>query len=300
MTSPKTRTRKGFYPSESIDGKSNFKKFYLIKNDGTSVESVALNIHDKKVREELILIHFLRFYVKSIVQEDGGINILSRDRPWDFKLELFGKPWFNVEIISISDNQQAFKNNTREETIEAITGKKYIRIRDLEKINENIPDLDADKKIRLFNNLGVPKDTLIPNPWQREELRAFISKLPPPNKNLYEMIHEALQKKANKRHSHKNNTVLIIDNRTIACDSDDFEEVLNRSDELCEQSPFLEMWFYTGYYSDLDGTNAGWTLNPICLSLETETTLVKSMLENGKDLSSDAAKHIHWNDGDTD
>jgi len=62
---------------------------------------------------------------------------------------------------------------------------------------------------------------------------------------------------------------LVIDNRASTFDISDYHIAGNRFDELSNDNKFRDIWFYTGFYSDDDGSNAEWSVCPILLSEET-------------------------------
>ena len=84
------------------------------------------------------------------------------------------------------------------------------------------------------------------------------------------MIKDAIESKEAKNHPEKENTVLIIDNRTLVYEYSDLHTASKLLSEMCNRSPFKEIWFYTGYASDYDGNNAGHYVpgTKSCLSIE--------------------------------
>src|SRR5688572_6743111 len=98
---PDGKLRKGFYPLSSLDGKHNYKRNMRIERDGKVTESVFLHVPDQRIREEIIFLHFMQNYGRWIIQEVVGINILSRDSPWDFEIETSRGDSLNIEIVSI-------------------------------------------------------------------------------------------------------------------------------------------------------------------------------------------------------
>ena len=73
-----------------------------------------------RLREEIICKHFLSSYVRFILREGVGVNIISRDKPWDFEISLSNNDHFYIEVTSIADNQVLFKNNKREEELQKL------------------------------------------------------------------------------------------------------------------------------------------------------------------------------------
>ncbi|CAM2807868.1 hypothetical protein [Vibrio mytili] len=91
----------------------------------------------------------------------------------------------------------------------------------------------------------------------------FISKLPSPVKIAEKVLLDSISKKAVKRHEGKDQTVIIIDNRTMSLEMDDFYSALPSISEYCESLDFPEIWLYTGHCSDDDGNNADFSFIPI-------------------------------------
>src|SRR5690606_8491066 len=77
------------------------------------------------------------------------------------------------------------------------------------------------------------------------------------------IIKDAIDKKVNKNHPNKENVTLIIDNRTVTYELEDIINYLDKLDEYFKTLPFKEVWLYTGYYSNLDGNNAEYSLAPL-------------------------------------
>ncbi|NAX46420.1 hypothetical protein CAG70_05335 [Photobacterium halotolerans] len=97
-----SKIKSSFYPECDLEDKSNYKRMYYIKRDGTAVEKVVLDVIDPFHREILIFKHYLRHFVKHFCNNDLGINLISRDEPWDFKIETSDNSKFNIEITSIA------------------------------------------------------------------------------------------------------------------------------------------------------------------------------------------------------
>ncbi len=101
--------RSGFNPVASLDDKRNYKRFYRIESDGSIVERIFLDVPDPSHREHLIFLHYLKHLAKIFKNQAIGINLLGRDNPWDFRIELSTDEVFNIEITSIADSSKLFE-----------------------------------------------------------------------------------------------------------------------------------------------------------------------------------------------
>ena len=83
---------------------------------------------EKSFRELLILKAFLSNSVRVFGAGPLGFNILRRDDPWDFELDLSNGTQINVEICSITDRNGFFQRLTAEELLERHSYYEEIRI----------------------------------------------------------------------------------------------------------------------------------------------------------------------------
>lgn len=262
---PDGKLRKGFYPLSSLEGKHNYKSNMRIERNGKVTEAVFLWVPDPRLREQIVYWHFLQSYVRWIIHDDVGFKILSRDKPWDFEVATSLGGRFNIEIVTIAESRNLYENNKREETLISVNHRKTIPLSYLRKITRNFPDPQTDELIRGYELSGMGKHAEVENPWFRRDTKILMSVVPTVVKKLEELIMEAIISKATKSNPAKEKTILIIDNRTSAFDLDDYHASLAYIDKFKEASPFQEVWFYTGYYSDNDGSNAEWSVAPIVL-----------------------------------
>jgi hypothetical protein len=107
---------------------------------------------------------------------------------------------------------------------------------------------------------GSAPSAQVANPYCRNGPTLFLQGMASPPSDLVGCVAEALARKVAKRHPDKPETVLIIDNRTMAHDLPDFQDVMPELEALAVRSEFAEVWVYTGYCSDDDGNNAEFTL----------------------------------------
>ncbi|TCP89649.1 hypothetical protein C8J31_102829 [Rhizobium sp. PP-CC-2G-626] len=249
-----------FYPPDSLQECSNYKRYIYVDRDGCDTERVLLNILDKRAREEVICIHFMQFLVKNFIGETTGFNILSRDNPWDFRLGLSTGVKFNLEIVSIADNRLHFETLSREEARDSAAYRPKLRLRDLAKIAKQFPDRNIVEVVTHHHNSGICADDLIDNPDFGVSSRVYISTSAPREGSLADVIDQAIAGKEAKSGPDKGETVLIIDNRTSVYFVDEVTDALGSLTRRLAASPFKEIWFYNGYCSDHDGRNGQYTM----------------------------------------
>lgn len=133
--------------------------------------------------------------------------------------------------------------------------------------------------IKNLVNSGASKESLVHNPLYGEKKHLFLSSRDYPKEPLEDVIKTSIQKKENKRHSDKENTVLLIDNRTLIYEIPDLEAALISLENVLATSTFKEIWFYTGYYSELDGSNAEYSFAPLKIS-ESQTVKWNKFMDN--------------------
>jgi len=156
-------------PRETLEGRRNYKRFFVIARDGTVTERVGLHITDMRKRERVICQHYLMMLVRQVLKEEVGVRIVGRDAPWDFQLELSTGAAFGVEIVSIADNQHHFTVNRREERRDALAQQPRITFRQLRKLAQQFPDPTLDQLLAEIARAGKDPDDLIDNPDFREE-----------------------------------------------------------------------------------------------------------------------------------
>jgi len=257
-------TQVSWYPVKSLEDKQNYKLTNRIFPDGSAIQLVRLRVLDKRHREEIIFVHFLSSYVRWIIREKVATTILSRDDPWDFKASMSNGEIFTVEITSISEGQQQFIERSREERIDSVASRPTLPFSFLQKLHRDCPNEQGRKIISTAKAMALgPKDE-VENPWYGKSV-GWISDQPDQNASLFELVRDAINAKAAKAHEGKDQTILIIDNRTTTYELNDFYEASALFTELVTITPFKEVWFYTGYYSDDDGCNAEWSLAPVLL-----------------------------------
>mgnify|MGYP003110134104 CR=1 FL=1 len=271
-----------FFPIHDLRNKHNYKEYFIVERDGRTLRRIFLNIFEPEHRELLIFKHYISRRIKFFYKESIGLNILSRDKPWDFRIELSSNETFNVEITSISDNQWNFEMLRNEERYATQSNNEKIPLHELIKINKLFPDNSISMLINDYMDKNTSKKSLIPNPFYAKTI-STIGRTDYPEKKLSEIINTSISKKEKKNHSDKENTVLIIDNRTFTLEIDDFQIAFNELGEKFETSPFMEIWLYTGYYSSNDGNEAEYSFIPLKVTNEQRRTLNKMAKKNGLD-----------------
>jgi hypothetical protein len=254
----KEASRDTFNPKNLLENSSNYKRYFYIQPDGSIVERVHLNIIDKRLREEVVLLHYLSFMVKHAVKSDIGINIISRDNPWDFELRASNDMHFNVEITSIADNDFQLQVHSREDFISKEAYGEQIRLRHLEKIETMFPNEELRVQIKQLRQSGKSLDELVDNPFFDKHERIFVSALPE-RVPLHETIIKAIKSKQSKKADDKSDTILLLDNRTSVLYVDEMSRALQECQGEIDASDFNEIWLYTGYCSDADGSNGQFT-----------------------------------------
>ena len=271
--------KSSFYPHADLTDKSNYKKYDIIKRDGSVLERVFLNIPIPSLREKIICFQYLSRRVKFFNKETVGFNIISRDNPWDFKVDFSSGELFNVEITSIAEDSGIFEMLKREERLALNLDKKEIELHELEKLNYFFPNNDIKKLIDALKTSGTNKTDLSPNPWYDEKLLT-IGRINDERSELSTVIKTAVEKKEEKKHSEKGMTVLIIDNRSFTYEIADVFLAREQIHDFIQNCSFAEVWFYTGYYSSLDGQDAEFNLYPMKLTDEQEQLLLEYANKN--------------------
>lgn len=248
-----------FFPENWSDDRHNFRRQIIVGRDGSYTERTMLFVPDARHREFLICLHFLRSLGTSLSQE-LGINIVARDDPWDFRVELSTGSTLNIEITAVADNERSFVVESREAELARSMAHETIPLRLLEKLEHSFPEPSVSSTIGDLRASGTPPWAQVVNPYCPNGPTLFLQGMASPLSDLIGSVAEALARKVAKRHPDKPETVLIIDNRTMAYDLPDFHEVMPELETLAVRSDFAEVWVYTGYCSDDDGNNAEFTL----------------------------------------
>jgi len=269
-----------FFPINDLKDKTNYKEYLIVERDGKILRRIFLNIFNPEQREYLIFLHYLSRRIKFFYKSHVGLNIISRDKPWDFKVKLSNNEIFNVEITSISDNQWNFEMLKNEERIATQSNYENIPFHELIKINKMFPNETLDGIINDYHKKKTSRNEIIPNPFFAKTI-STLGRTDLPQKKLSEIISTALIKKEEKKNSEKENTILLIDNRTFTLEIDDFKKAFQELGNRFELSPFIEIWLYTGYYSSEDGNVAEYSLVPLKVTERQKEVLIRMADRNG-------------------
>jgi len=275
--------KSSFFPVSSLEGRNNYKVFYKIEEDLTISQHIFLDVSDPSKRELLICLHYLQHISRFFLNENIGVNIVSRDCPWDFEMELSTGKNFNVEITSVADKAEQFIINKSEERLSKWVSEDTIPLYELEKLCQLFPDEEKISTVKSYLESGLKKTQLVDNPFKKDSPYILLSTMSMPNKTLSDIIRSSIDKKLNKSHSGKESTVIIIDNRTSAFSVSDYTTAAESLETDLSLLPFLEIWFYTGYCSDDDGNNAEFSFAPLKVTSKQEYILNELAKNNSID-----------------
>jgi len=255
---------KSFNPVQGLDNKNNYQEFILVEKKGKTKTRIILFITNIEIREQVICNQFLSRYVQLFLEEPTGVKFISRDKPWDFELELSNSEKLIIEITSIADEIDLFKTFKYQERITEKSNYEQIEFHELIKLNNLFPDPEIEELIKTYEEQKISKDELVLNPNYGKKF-VFHSSINEDLETFDKLIKEAIDKKVNKNHSKKEEVILIVDNRTVTYELDDIMNYLDNLGDYFVNLPFKEVWLYTGYYSDLDGSNAEFSFAPLKL-----------------------------------
>lgn len=236
----------------------------FVAADGSLSQIVRLNVLDDRDREDLIGFHFSRQYSQYHYGNDDEppqFYIVSRDDPWDIEYVLHDSTTFNVEICRLADTN-LLKALKIENDCTLLLQKSVLQGYEIQKIEKHFPGTlpselasrsraKSDKK-KSFRIRGARSS---PSLFRRPPME--------PNIDLLAAVRLAIQKKVDKNHAGKEETFLILDNLTTHSNPDDFFDVIEELSDFIEEVPFPSIWLYTGYYSNLDGSECEYSLLPL-------------------------------------
>ncbi len=278
-----------FSPINETVPRQNCKIRFLVEADGSVTEHVALQVSDPSHREELILQHYLRHYAFTFAGVPMGIEIMSRDDPWDFDISVSQGDRFFVEITAIADSRFQFERDKREERLLRDSHKRELPLRDVRKLADMFPSDEVAAYVRSLAETAIGSN--VPNPFFGDFSTRFIQGVcQRPSERLVDQIVEAIDRKSAKKHAGKDNTVLILDYRSNFPSSEGLAAARDELTHYLDRTPFPEILIYVGYFSDDTGNNAEFSIAPLKLSDEREKRL--SELTEGKD--PDALGRLVW------
>lgn len=287
---PEGVKRNAFSPIDDPDVvRLNCKTTTIIERDGSLRERVSLQVANPHHREQLVCLHYLRHHARCFLTErsDGvlpkevGIDIISRDAPWDFEIALSTGARFFVEITAIADHQFRFEREKREERLRLVSGQPQIRVRDLRKLACMFPSERIDAIVA--SHARTAADLEVANPYLRQGEHLMLGQVVRRNQPLCKQILEAIDRKAAKKHANKDTTVLILDYRGNFPDQNELRSTCREIGNYLEACPFMEIWFYVGYFSDDIGNNAEFSFTALKLGEEKSMKLLKLSETKGLD-----------------
>jgi hypothetical protein len=154
---------------------------------------------------------------------------------------------------------------------------------ELKKLNSLFPEPRFAKIIEEYEIEGISNSESVKNPFHETQTRILLSNLFKLIEKLDEQIRSVITKKINKNHSEKEQTVLIIDNRTSAFGVPEFFDAAKKLETFIDSTPFQEVWFYTGYCSNDDGNNAEFSFSPLKVTIDQEKILNEMVNKNNVD-----------------
>lgn len=155
---------KSLNPIQNLEGKNNYQRFVLIERNGNTKERIILFVNNIELREQIICNHFLSRYVQLFLEEPTGVRYISRDNPWDFEIELSNSEKMILEITSIADEVELFKNFKYQERISEKNNFEQIEFHELVKLNDLFPEIEIQKEIDQLKIKAIPKNQLVDNP----------------------------------------------------------------------------------------------------------------------------------------
>lgn len=239
--------RDGFFPEKDPSTLHNCKPYFWIRPDGSTLQAVYFTPLEDSFREEQITLHYLSHMVSTLGNGAAGFNFLSKDDPWDFKIETSSGEIINVEITAFTDRQGFFKRLTFEEMYVRHSCYDTIRLGILMKLVAAFPELVKDEEVASILESGAKSSDEVSNPLYPDRPLIFNTMQDFPLLELETELRRAISAKQEKDHDEKEKTVLILDNRTSTAGLSDFETIVPKLEPMVSQLDFPEVWLYTGY-----------------------------------------------------
>lgn len=255
-----------FAPKNELEGKENASRHCFIDRTGEVHEVVRLNILHDRDREEVIAYHFSRQYAEIHYRESTAqpqFYMIGRDCPWDFEYVMHDGNSFYLEICRVAQTD-LLKAMKIENDCLLLCNKERLTGYELLKLKKHFPDSVPDEVISKIVS-KVDKLRLYSNKIADFQSSVFLRPPLDPFLDLKAAIETAVSKKSKKRHNGKDQTILLLDNITTHSSPSDFAEAFGELESLIIDTPFKEIWLYTGYYSDLECTDFEYSLMPVKL-----------------------------------
>ncbi len=254
-----------FKPQKDLAGKQNFSRNLFVDSDGGISEVVRLNVLDDRHREEIVAYHFCQQYGKLFhpnEQEQPQFYIVERDNPWDFTYVLHDGSGFNLEICRVAD-KALLKALKIENDCSILLRKAVLKGFEISKVEKHFPGTFSNELLREALAKSA-RNRKFKNPTSAHEgPRIFMRPPMQPNLDVGEAIIAEIRKKAAKKHSDKDETILLLDNLTTHNSPDDFFDAVETYSEELRATPFRSIWLYTGYYSDNQGYDCEFSILPL-------------------------------------
>lgn len=247
---------------------SNSRLWYLIKRDGSISSKQTLYLEDKREREELIMDHFRKAY-RDRYNIDIPTKLISRDKPEDFVFQGDSGELYPYEIISISDSDLGYKKISNQVLIEKLVTARdikntilaYVPVSSTKiQITQQFGKIDQFPSIEL-QDTNHTKDLL--KKVRESGLPVFRTTTDAGGKiiinydgssgSLLDIVNNAINEKVNKKYRQISQMTLLIDDQTTKHIRSDFEKVSPRLVKLHKNSPFKEIFIYSGMYLDNSG-----------------------------------------------
>lgn len=265
-----------FHPLNPLHTSSimhNCKETHVIGRDG-SILLLKRLFAPQQIKEEIIFNHLMKALVQSkYIKPYQDFIKFERDAPWDFIVETNCGKAFNVEVTEFTDSQQSRQiNEEKELELKLLSTKKeakYISIRKaIDYLNLNpalLFELPKGNNKKIVENplFGKLDDILFWSNYSKD-------------KNNFEELVKTLKKKINKKNTGKENTIVVLDNRSNFFDFFDFLKFQEWVHENKNTIPFKEIFVYTGYFSTDDGSIAEYSIISLGISSELNNALQKN------------------------
>lgn len=154
-----------------------------------------------------------------------------------------------------------------------MVGEELIPLHELRKLADLFPTEDLLRSARTYSQEPRAGSELVPNPLGDMRHHIFMSSMARVEQSLAHQIQSAVESKLSKKHEGKSATILVIDNRTSVYGLADYRHAVDELVSFLAEIPFPEVWFYTGYYSDDDGSRAEFSFAPLKVTPEQAAVL---------------------------
>ena len=272
-----------FVPRSPVDGQDNHKTTFIVFPNGSARPVVRLLADGARQREGIIIQHYLRFFAKYVENAEIGVDFVGRDEPWDATIQINKRQQFNLEITALAEDANSYAVNAKDQEYKGLAKKDVVSSAELKKVEKWFGKEAAPDKTEVTSAFG--------NPLTPTEERIVISVARPPIETWSDIIINLITKKSQKSHPRKESTAIIIDNQAILLTKAELLELREEITTRLQDQVFPEIFFYTGFFGDLDGTNASFSIIPLKISGPMRERLIRSRLLTG-DLGSPYGEYL--------